>query len=66
MARLPKESYAPVRGRDFVEMTRSCGCLFCDLKMEPVKLRRRWVHHIPKRGQLVPCAARNLKPVSAA
>lgn len=42
------------------------GCIFCDLKMEPVKLRRRWVHHIPKRGQLVPCEARNLKPQSAA
>jgi len=39
----------------------SCGCVFCDLGLEPVKLRRRWVHHIPKEGKLIACPVRNLK-----
>lgn len=46
--------------------TASSGCVFCDLNLEPVKLRRRWVHHLPKKGRLVPCQAKNLKPESAA
>lgn len=42
----------------------SSGCVFCDLNLEPVKLRRRWVHHLPKKGKLMPCEAKNLKPGS--
>jgi hypothetical protein len=42
----------------------SSGCIFCDLNLEPVKLRRRWVHHLPKKGKLVPCEAKNLKPAA--
>ncbi len=42
-------------------VTPSCGCVFCDLDLEPVKLRRRWVHHVPSEGRLIFCEVRNLK-----
>lgn len=47
-----------------IKVTPSCGCVFCDLGLAPDKLRRRWVHHIPKEGRLVMCEFRNLKPRS--
>ena len=45
---------------------KSSGCVFCDLNLEPIKLRRQWVHHIPRRGKLIFCHARNLKPLATA
>lgn len=47
-----------------VEVTPSCGCVFCDLNLDPVKLRRRWVHHIPSEGRLIACEVKNLKRAS--
>jgi hypothetical protein len=47
-----------------IKVTPSCGCVFCDLDLKPERLRRRWVHHIPAEGRLVPCDFRNLKPGS--
>jgi hypothetical protein len=35
-------------------------CKLCAVGDEPVKLRRRWVHHIPDVGRLVVCEARTL------
>jgi hypothetical protein len=36
-------------------------CKLCAVGDEPVKLRRRWVHHFPDVGRLVVCEARTLK-----
>jgi hypothetical protein len=47
---------------DLVEA--SCGCIYCDLKLKPVKLRRRWVHHFPALGQNIACTAKGLKPAA--
>mgnify|MGYP003653726715 CR=1 FL=1 len=30
--------------------TTSCGCVFCDLGLEPVKLRRQYVHYSRRFG----------------
>ena len=46
------------------ERAPSCGCIYCDLNLKPVKLRRRWVHHFPKTGISVACMVKNLKPRS--
>ena len=62
--KLGKDFCAPAKGRDFVDMTKSSGCILCDLNLEPIKLRRNWVHHLPKRGKLIFCNARNLKPAA--
>jgi len=40
----------------------SCGCVFCDIGIEPVRLRRNWVHHIRGSGRLIRCNFKNLKP----
>ena len=45
-----------------VRAVKSTGCVFCDLNLEPIKLRRQWVHHRP--GRLIVCPVRNLKPGS--
>jgi hypothetical protein len=45
-------------------VTPSCGCIFCDLDLAPEKLKRQWVHHIPRLGRLVVCEVKNLKPQS--
>jgi hypothetical protein len=42
--------------------TPSCGCIFCDLNLEPVKMKRQWVHHIPERGCIIVCEFKQLKP----
>jgi hypothetical protein len=47
-----------------IKVTPSCGCVFCDLGLKPAKLRRRWVHHSKRTGQIVACDAMNLKPRS--
>jgi hypothetical protein len=36
-------------------------CVHCQFGLEPVRLRRRWVHHFKDTGTLVLCEARNLK-----
>ena len=45
-------------------LTISCGCVFCDVGHEPVRLRRRWVHHLRGTGRLIVCNYKNLKPQS--
>ncbi len=63
-----REARAAVRGDvnaiKRIRVTPSCGCIFCDLNFRPAKLRRRWVHHFPRQGRLIACAAKNLKPGS--
>jgi hypothetical protein len=47
-----------------IKVTPSCGCVFCDLGNEPVKLKRRWVHHVRREGRNIVCQAKMLKPGS--
>jgi hypothetical protein len=63
---LSDEFYAPIGKPDFVEIaaTPSSGCIYCDLELEPVKLRRRWVHHFPRIGTNIACTSKNLKPAA--
>ena len=35
-------------------------CVHCQFGLQPVRLRRRWVHHFPDTGQLVVCEERNV------
>ncbi len=39
----------------------SAMCVHCQFGLEPVRLRRRWVHHFRETGQIVVCESRNLK-----
>lgn len=41
----------------------SCGCVFCDIGLKPVKLRRQYVHYDRRYGIAV-CHARELQPMS--
>jgi len=45
-----------------IAATPSCGCIFCDLDLPPVKMKRQWIHHIPSLGRIVVCETRTLKP----
>jgi len=47
-----------------IKVTPSCGCVLCDLGIERVKLRRRFVHHFPEKGRTIVCG-NNLKPRGA-
>lgn len=47
-----------------LKVIKGSGCLFCDLNVEPIKLRRQWVHHRP--GRLIVCPVKNLKPTATA
>lgn len=37
-------------------------CVHCQFGLQPVRLRRRWVHHFPDTGTIVVCEERNQKP----
>lgn len=43
----------------------SCGCVFCDIALQPVRLKRQWVHHVRGTGRLIMCNFRNLKPAAS-
>lgn len=30
-------------------VTKSCGCVFCDLKIERFKMKRNYIHHVKYR-----------------
>jgi len=38
------------------------ACVHCAAGLEPVKMRRQWVHHFRGDGRIAVCADRNLKP----
>ena len=38
------------------------ACVHCAAGLEPVKMKRQWVHHFPGDGRIAVCADRNLKP----
>jgi hypothetical protein len=38
------------------------ACVHCAAGLEPVKMKRQWVHHFGGDGRIVVCADRNLKP----
>lgn len=42
----------------------SCGCIFCDIGIEPIKMKRQFVHYIPKEGRLIVCSVKGIKPMS--
>ena len=37
-------------------------CIHCIFGLQPVRLRRRWVHHFADTGQIVVCEEKNVKP----
>lgn len=40
-------------------------CVHCQFGLQPVRLRRRWVHHFADTGTIVVCEEKNLsKPGS--
>lgn len=39
----------------------SCGCVFCDIGLKPDKMKRQWIHYIPKEGRIVVCEVKGLK-----
>ncbi len=39
-------------------------CIHCQFGLQPVRLRRRWVHHFKDTGTTVLCEDMNLKPGS--
>lgn len=47
-----------------MNVTPSCGCVFCDIGLKPVKMKRQWVHHIPSEGRIIVCEVAMLKPLS--
>ncbi len=53
-----------VTGWDYQQ--ESAMCVHCQFGLQPVRLRRRWVHHFPDTGQMVVCEEKNieLKPGS--
>jgi hypothetical protein len=38
------------------------ACVHCAAGLEPLKMKRQWVHHFRGDGRIVVCADRNLKP----
>ncbi len=40
-------------------------CVHCQFGLQPVRLRRRWVHHFPDTGTIVVCEERNQKPTAS-
>jgi hypothetical protein len=45
--------YDPANTKDD-EVTTSCGCVFCDLKLEPTRCTDGWFHLL-KEGRTIPC-----------
>jgi hypothetical protein len=39
-------------------------CVHCQCGLQPVRLKRQWVHHFRDTGQVVVCEDKNLKPGS--
>jgi len=39
-------------------------CIHCQFGLDPVRLKRQWVHHFRDTGQIVVCEDKNLKPAS--
>lgn len=50
------------RGEALIAVS-SCGCVFCDINLKPIKLRRQWVHHIRREGRFVVCPIKGIKPM---
>lgn len=44
--------------------TTSCGCVFCDIGLVPIKLRRQYVHHVRKYGKFIICPVQGIKLMS--
>ena len=38
------------------------ACVHCAAGLEPVKMKRQWVHHFRGDGRIAVCTDRNLKP----
>ena len=51
-------------GQKPVEVEPSSGCPFCDLGLEPIKMKRQYVHYISKKGKIVICPLKGIKPMS--
>jgi hypothetical protein len=44
----------------------AAACSHCAAGLEPVKMKRQWVHHFRGDGRIAVCTDRNLKPVRLA
>lgn len=54
------EALEVVRGeRSDFRVTPSSGCIFCDIGLEPTKMKRQYVHYIRKEGKIIVCPLRN-------
>ena len=52
-------------GQKPIEIEESSGCIFCDIGIEPIKMKRQYVHYIPKNGKLIVCPLKGIKPTSS-
>lgn len=60
------EALEIVRGEraDF-KVTPSCGCIFCDINIPVIKMRRQYIHRVDKGGwKTVVCPIQGIKPMS--
>lgn len=56
-----KEALEVARGeRSDFRVTPSSGCIFCDIGLEPIKMKRQYVHYISKQGKLVVCPLKGI------
>lgn len=63
-----QDALAAVERGEFTEMQplgdsrrRVASCVHCQFGLQPVRLRRRWVHHFADTGTIVVCEDRILK-----
>lgn len=44
-----------------VPAIRTNMCIFCTLGLKPTKMKRQYVHHIPREGRIVVCMDSGIK-----
>ena len=49
-----------------LDVDKSCGCIFCDFGLQPIKLKRQWIHYIKTKGarHRIICPIKGIKPMS--
>ncbi len=55
MQAMPEATFAPIEGS---VMKHNKTCMHCEFGDEPVRMRRRWIHHFKDTGQIVVCTKR--------
>ena len=51
-------------GQKPIEVEESSGCIFCDIGIEPIKMKRQYVHYLSKKGKMIICPLKGIKPMS--